>query len=94
MAGLPGVTSVDNRLNVKGRESAMTHSDLLIRDKVQSTLMFHRSVNAEMTRIDVKDGVVTLRGTAANQAQKDLTSEYARDVEGVNDVNNEIKNRN
>lgn len=90
VAGLPGVISVDNRLNVKDRESSMTRSDLLIRDKVQSTLMFHRNVNAEMTWIDVKDGVVTLRGTATSLAQKDLTSEYARDIEGVIDVNNEM----
>ncbi len=90
VAGLPGVISVDNRLNVKGGESTMTHSDLLIRDKVQSTLMLHRSVNAEMTRVEVRDGNVTLLGTATSQAQKDLTSEYARDIEGVNDVKNEM----
>jgi osmotically-inducible protein OsmY len=33
---------------------------------------------------------VTLRGDAASQAQKELTTEYARDVEGVKDVNNEM----
>jgi len=90
VAGLPGVISVENRLHIKSRESTMSSSDLLISDKVQSTLMFHRSVNSEMTRIEVKDGVVTLRGTATSQAQKDLTSEYARDIEGVNDVINKM----
>jgi osmotically-inducible protein OsmY len=38
----------------------------------------------------VKDGVVSLRGEAASQAQKELTTEYARDVEGVKVVNNEM----
>jgi hyperosmotically inducible protein len=33
---------------------------------------------------------VTLQGEATSQAQKDLTTEYARDVEGVKDVTNEM----
>jgi osmotically-inducible protein OsmY len=40
--------------------------------------------------VDVKDGIVTLRGAAVSQAQKELTAEYARDVEGVKDVSNEM----
>ena len=42
------------------------------------------------TEVDVKDGIVTLRGNAENQAQKELTTEYAKDVEGVKDVKNEM----
>jgi osmotically-inducible protein OsmY len=57
---------------------------------VQVTLLFHRSVSAGKTEVDVKDGIVTLRGDATSQAQKELTTEYARDVEGVKDVNNEM----
>jgi len=30
------------------------------------------------------------KGNAASQAQKDLTTEYAKDVEGVKEVNNEM----
>jgi hyperosmotically inducible protein len=56
---------------------------------VKTTLLFHRSVSA-MTEIDTKDGIVTLKGNADNQAQKDLTTEYVKDVEGVKDVNNEM----
>jgi osmotically-inducible protein OsmY len=33
---------------------------------------------------------VTIRGDASSLAQKELTTEYARDVEGVKDVNNEM----
>jgi osmotically-inducible protein OsmY len=40
--------------------------------------------------VDVKDGIVTLRGEAATQARKELTTEYAKDIEGVKDVNNEM----
>ena len=89
MEGLPGVKSVDNRLEVKG-ELPTANSDAWIRDKVKVTLMFHRSVSVRTTEVDVKDGIVTLRGDAASQAQKELTTEYAKDVEGVKDVNNEM----
>jgi hyperosmotically inducible periplasmic protein len=47
-------------------------------------------VSAQTTQVDVKDGIVNLRGDAASLAQKDLTTEYAKDVEGVKDVKNEI----
>ena len=57
---------------------------------MKTTLLFHRSVSAGKTEVDVKDGIVTLRGEAASQAQKELTTEYAKDVEGVKDVKNEM----
>jgi osmotically-inducible protein OsmY len=89
VAGIPGVKSVDNRLEVKGTPPS-ANSDAWIRDKVKLTLLFHRSVSAGTTEVDVKDGIVTLRGDATSQAQKELTTEYAKDVEGVKDVNNEM----
>ena len=52
--------------------------------------MFHRSVSAGNAEVQVKDGVVTLRGAADSQAQKELTTEYAKDIEGVKDVDNEM----
>jgi len=88
VAGLPGVKSVDNKLEVKG-ESPAVNSDAWIMMKVKTTLLFHRSVSAGTT-VDVKGGIVTLRGNATSQAQKDLTTEYAKDVDGVKDVKNEM----
>jgi hyperosmotically inducible periplasmic protein len=38
----------------------------------------------------VKDGVVFLSGEATSTAQKELTTEYARDVEGVKEVRNNM----
>jgi osmotically-inducible protein OsmY len=58
--------------------------------KVKTTLLFHRSVSGLKTEVNVKDGVVTLQGEATSQAQKDLATEYAKDVEGVKDVKNEM----
>jgi hyperosmotically inducible protein len=89
VASLPGVKSVDNKLEIKG-ESPTANSDAWIRDRVKVTLLFHRSVYASTTDVDVKDGIVSLKGYAANQAQKELTTEYAKDVEGVKDVVNEM----
>ena len=89
VVGLPGVKSVDNRLDVKG-EPPTANSDAWLVTKVKTTLLFHRSVSAGKTEVDVKDGIVILRGEAASQAQKDLTTEYAKDVEGVKDVKNEM----
>jgi hyperosmotically inducible protein len=89
VAGLPGVISEDNRLEVKGA-SPTPNSDAWLGEKVKTTLLFHRSVSAVTTEVGVKDGIVTLRGDAASQAQKELTTEYAKDVEGVKGVNNEM----
>lgn len=87
-ANLPGVKSVNNELTLKGDRPAEM-SDAWITLKVKSTLLFHRSVSA-MTEVSTKDGVVTLKGTADNEAQKDLTAEYVRDVDGVKEVMNEM----
>jgi hyperosmotically inducible periplasmic protein len=86
---LHGVKSVDNKLTVKGEVPA-EHSDARLITKVKSTLLFHRSVSATDTEVLAKEGTVTLRGKAVNAAQKDLTTEYAKDVEGVKDVKNEM----
>jgi osmotically-inducible protein OsmY len=89
VAELPGVKKVDNRLEVKGDRPAV-NSDLWLATKVKTTLLFHRNVNAVKTEVSVKDAIVTLRGEAASMAQKELTTEYAKDVEGVKDVKNEM----
>jgi osmotically-inducible protein OsmY len=89
VANLPGVKSVDNKLEVKGEKHA-EKPDAWLTAKVKTTLLFHRSVSGIKTEVDVKDGIVTLRGDADNQAQKDLATEYAKDVEGVKDVKNEM----
>jgi osmotically-inducible protein OsmY len=89
VAGLPGVKSVDNRLEIKS-EITGKNSDAWITTKVKTMLLFHRKVSASTTNVDVRDGIVTLGGDAGSLAQKDLTAEYAKDVEGVKDVKNEM----
>jgi osmotically-inducible protein OsmY len=88
VADIPGVKSVDNKLEVKGTPPAKM-SDAWITAKVKTMFLFHRNVSA-MTEISTKDGIVILQGKTADEAQKDLTTEYAKDVEGVKGVKNEM----
>lgn len=89
VSGLPGVKYVDNRLVTKGA-APTADSDAWLREKVKATLLFNRSMNARNIEVQVKDSVVTLRGDAGSLAQKELATEYARDVSGVKAVNNEM----
>ena len=89
VASLPGVTRVDNKLATKA-EVATENADTWIGRKVTLALLFHRNVNASKTTIAVKDGIVTLKGEASSVAQKELTTEYAKDIEGVKEVKNDM----
>lgn len=88
VANLPGVTSVDNRLELKNK-GVVENSDAWISMKVKTSLLFHRNVSA-MTEVTTRDGIVTLQGDATSKAQKDLTTEYVKDIEGVKDVQNKM----
>jgi osmotically-inducible protein OsmY len=89
VASLPGVASVDNELTVTGKQPA-EHSDTWIDMKVKTALLFHRNVSATGTTVYVNDGVVTLQGVASSEAQKELTTEYAKDVDNVKEVKNDM----
>ena len=89
VASLPGVISVNNQLKITGEQPA-EHSDTWINVKVKSALLFHRNVSATGTTVYVKDGIVTLQGEAGSLAQKELTTEYVRDVDNVKGVRNEM----
>lgn len=99
LASLPGVVRVDNRLSTMA-EAALASgattvvdvadrwSDRWIARRIQIALLFHRNVSAHTTTITVVDGVVTLGGEATSAAQRELTAEYAKDIEGVQEVQN------
>lgn len=86
---LPGVKSVINKIEIPGEQPAKD-SDAWVVGRVKATLLFHRNVSAANTTVEAKNGTVTLRGVASSEAQKELTGEYAEDVEGVKDVKNEM----
>ena len=85
---LPGVTSVKNDIVVKA--TAPEHSDDWIAFKVRGRLLVKAHVSAAHTTVAVKDGVVTLTGTADNIAQKELTGVYAAEIDWVKSVKNDI----
>ncbi len=89
VADLPGLKSGDNKIVVKST-SPKASSDSWLREKVEWTLLFHRNVSVTDSKVSVQEGVVTLRGEAATLAQKDLTTEYAKDVDGVKSVDNQM----
>ena len=85
---LPGVTSVRNEIKVDS--SYPEHSDAWIALKIRSRLLVKGNVSAANTTVTVKDGVVTLAGTADNLAQKELTEVYAKEIDWVKSVKNGI----
>jgi hyperosmotically inducible periplasmic protein len=89
VASLPGVKSVDNELQISGEQPA-EHSDTWITMKVKTALLFHRNVSASGTTVYTKDGIVTLQGEAGSMAQKELTTEYAKDIDNVKEVQNNM----
>jgi len=89
VTGLPGVKSVNNQLTISGDQPA-EHSDTWISMKVKSALLFHRNVSASGTTVYTKDGVVTLEGEASNLAAKELAGEYAKDIDNVKSVHNNM----
>jgi osmotically-inducible protein OsmY len=85
---IPGVVRVDNQIDVKSE--IPEHSDAWIALKIRGELLVKANVSAAATKVDVKDGVVTLSGTASNVAQKDLTGIYAKEIDHVKSVKNDI----
>lgn len=94
-----GVKEVINEMTVKkaGEDEKAPQrtfgeklDDGMITTKVKAVLMLHRSTSATSTEVETKDGVVTLRGTAKNAAEKDLATQKVQDIEGVKEVVNEM----
>jgi osmotically-inducible protein OsmY len=85
---LPGVLGVNNEIELK--PSHPEHSDAWIALKIRGRLLVKANVSATTTTVDVKEGVVTLGGTAANLAQKELTGIYAGEIDRVKSVINDI----
>jgi osmotically-inducible protein OsmY len=66
-------------------------SDDYIYDSVKRKLADDQEVKGGALEIDVKEGVVTLRGRLENQRQIDKAARLAKKVNGVKKVVNEIQ---
>ena len=85
---LPGVVSVNNEIKVE--PAYPEKSDAWMAVKIRSRLLVKGNVSATNTKVEVKDGNVMLTGTADNIAQKELTEIYAKDIDGVKSVKNDL----
>lgn len=85
---LPGVTAVRNEITVKS--TYPEKSDGWMALKIRGRLLVKGNVSATSTKVDVKDGHAVLTGTADNTAQKELTGIYAKEIDGVKSVQNDI----
>ena len=85
---LPGVTSVKNEIKIES--SYPEHSDAWMAFKIRSRLLVKANVSASTTKVAVTDGNVVLTGTADNAAQKELTEVYAKEIDWVKSVKNDL----
>lgn len=85
---LPGVVSVKNDIKIESKYPEK--SDAWMALKIRSRLLVKGNVSATSTKVEVKDGHVVLSGTADNLAQKELTTIYAQEIDGVKGVQNDI----
>jgi osmotically-inducible protein OsmY len=83
-----GVRSVDNQITL--RPVATGDADALLHRTLRIVLGWHRSSRPAVPQLEVKDGVVILRGEAVDQALRTLAAEFASGVEGVKGVTNEM----
>ena len=66
-------------------------SDDAIYDNVRRKLASDPDVKGGGLQVDVKQGVVTLRGTVEEQKQKDKAARLARKIAGVKSVDNQLQ---
>lgn len=85
---LPGVTSVKNEIKVVS--TYPEKSDGWMAWKIRARLLVKGDVSASSTKVEVSSGNVILTGTASTLAQKELTAIYAKDIDGVKGVQNNI----
>ncbi len=85
---LPGVVEVKNEIIVIA--AYKEHSDAWMAFKIRSLLLVKANVSAATTSVTVNEGNVVLTGTADNVAQKELTEVYAKEIDWVKTVRNEI----
>jgi osmotically-inducible protein OsmY len=91
-----GVKAVKNEMTVS-KTSQMTIArvvgkidDASITAQVKITLLYHRSTSALNTKVETKDGVVTMYGKASNAAEKALVTKLVNNINGVKSVNNRM----
>ncbi|MBD9398458.1 MULTISPECIES: BON domain-containing protein [unclassified Pseudomonas] len=66
-------------------------SDARQQGAIDTAFALSRHLDPFDIKVSVDDGVATLNGTVENSAEHDLASELASSIEGVREVNNQLK---
>lgn len=74
----------------RGREAGGKIEDAYITTKIQSQYFLDGDVKGHEINVDTRNGVVTLKGSVENEAQKKEAEEIARTTEGVSQVVNQL----
>jgi osmotically-inducible protein OsmY len=83
--------SGDMERNFSGRgPKGWTRSDDNIRDEVCMALERHPRIDASEIEVDVKEGVVTLKGNIHDRPAKRLAEDIVEWLPGVKDINNQL----
>lgn len=86
-----GVTDVQDRLTTERRETAgVQEPDARITAKIQAQYFLDAEVKGRDIDVDTSNGVVTLRGSVDNEAERRQAVMMARNTEGVRDVNDQL----
>ncbi|MES2604883.1 MAG: BON domain-containing protein [Pseudomonadota bacterium] len=97
---LNGVADVDNQLTVSekvasydanDKDFSSSFYDMTTTMSLKSKYAVNDDLEAHEIDIDTKDGVVTLQGEVATQAEKMLAEEIAKSNDHVGKVNNQLK---
>jgi osmotically-inducible protein OsmY len=92
-----GVTRVEDRLRVKGEAGAaasppgLERPDIWLTAKVQSKYFLDDLVKLRNIDVETRNGVVTLSGAVASDAERRQAVALARTTEGVRDVTDRLK---
>lgn len=95
-AEVEGVKTVKNDILVLAApgdpKTAVAESidDASITTQVNYALLRHKSTSALKTKVTTNEGVVSITGTAANDAEKSLVGKLAKSIRGVKSVNNDM----
>ncbi len=85
--------AIDNAVDktkAMGASASEKIDDALITTEVKAAIATDKDLSAIKIDVDTHDGVVTLSGPAPTVAAKARASEIARNVKGVNSVNNQL----
>jgi osmotically-inducible protein OsmY len=93
---IEGVKDVKNEMTVAGTSEPAERTldekidDASITAQVKMALLTHHSTSAINTKVDTRNGEVTLGGIAKNDAEKALVGKLVADIKGVTSVKNQM----